>query len=135
MGRQPLPINTILGNGSDQYRIDTVIGPGGFGVPCLARDRRFGRDLVIKEHFPAEFACRKESTTIRSPMRGDQQSCFEQGGHHFLSDARTPAKSRHDHIVRVLNPFEQLDTADMVLEFQEGQSLESWLSCRIESPA
>ncbi len=127
MGRQPLPTNTILGNGSDQYRIDTVLGPGGFGVTYLARDLRFDRDVAIKEYFPAEFAYRDGSTTIRSSTRGSQQNYFEQGKRHFLDEARTLAKFRHEHIVRVLNLFEQFNTAYMVLEFEEGQSLKAWL--------
>jgi len=127
VGRQPLPTNTILGNGSDQYRIDTVLGPGGFGVTYLARDLRFDRDVAIKEYFPAEFAYREGSTTIRSSTRGSDQNFFEQGKRHFLDEARTLAKFRHEHIVRVLNLFEQFNTAYMVLEFEEGQSLKSWL--------
>lgn len=127
MGRQPLPTNTILGNGSDQYRIDTVLGPGGFGVTYLARDLRFDRDVAIKEYFPADFAYREGSTTIRSSTRGNDQNFFEQGKRHFLDEARTLAKFRHEHIVRVLNLFEQFNTAYMVLEFEEGQNLKSWL--------
>jgi serine/threonine protein kinase len=127
VGRQPLPTNTILGNGSDQYRIDTVLGPGGFGVTYLARDLRFDRDVAIKEYFPAEFAYREGSTTIRASTRGSDQNFFEQGKRHFLDEARTLAKFRHEHIVRVLNLFEQFNTAYMVLEFEEGQSLKSWL--------
>jgi serine/threonine protein kinase len=127
VGRQPLPTDTILGNGSDQYRIDTVLGPGGFGVTYLARDLRFDRDVAIKEYFPAEFAYRDGSTTIRSSTRGNQQNYFEQGKRHFLDEARTLAKFRHEHIVRVLNLFEQFNTAYMVLEFEEGQSLKAWL--------
>ncbi|MGD9806839.1 MAG: serine/threonine protein kinase [Hyphomicrobiaceae bacterium] len=127
MGRQPLPTNTILGNGSDQYRIDTVLGPGGFGITYLARDLRFDRDVAIKEYFPVEFAYREGSATIRSSTRGNDQNFFEQGKRHFLDEARTLAKFRHEHIVRVLNLFEQFNTAYMVLEFEEGQSLKSWL--------
>ena len=127
MGRQPLPTNTILGNGSDQYRIDTVLGPGGFGVTYLARDLRFERDVAIKEYFPAEFAYRDGSATIRSSTRGNSQNFFEQGKRHFLDEARTLAKFRHEHIVRVLNLFEQFNTAYMVLEFEEGQSFKNWL--------
>ncbi|MGE0765122.1 MAG: serine/threonine protein kinase [Hyphomicrobiaceae bacterium] len=127
MGRQPLPTNTILGNGSDQYRIDTVLGPGGFGVTYLARDMRFDRDVAIKEYFPADFAYREGSTTIRSTTRGGDQNFFEQGKRQFLDEARTLAKFRHEHIVRVLNLFEQFNTAYMVLEFEEGQSLKNWL--------
>lgn len=127
MVRQPLPTNTILGTRSDQYRIDTVIGPGGFGVTYLARDVRFDRDVAIKEYFPADFAFRDGATTIRSTTRGGQTDFFEQGKRSFLEEARILGKFRHDNIVRVLNLFEQFNTAYMVLEFEEGQSLKQWL--------
>ncbi|MGE0700339.1 MAG: serine/threonine-protein kinase, partial [Hyphomicrobiaceae bacterium] len=127
MGRQPLPTNTILGVGTDQYRIDTVLGPGGFGVTYLARDLRTGREVAVKEYFPAEFAYREGSTTVRPSTHGTSQSHFDQGKRHFLAEASTLAKFRHPHIVRVLNLFEQFVTAYMVLEFEEGQSLKSWL--------
>ena len=104
-----------------------MLGPGGFGVTYLARDMRFERDVAIKEYFPAEFAYRDGSTTIRSSTRGSSQNFFEQGKRYFLDEARTLAKFRHEHIVRVLNLFEQFNTAYMVLEFEEGQSLKSWL--------
>ncbi|MBS0241433.1 MAG: protein kinase [Proteobacteria bacterium] len=127
MGRQPLPTNTILGNGSDQYRIDTVLGPGGFGITYLARDLRFDRDVALKEYFPADFAYREGTTTVRSSTRGTANDFFDQGKRYFLDEARTLAKFRHEHIVRVLNLFEQFNTAYMVLEFEDGQSLKSWL--------
>lgn len=104
-----------------------MLGPGGFGVTYLARDMRFERDVAIKEYFPAEFAYRDGSTTIRSSTRGNNQNFFEQGKRYFLDEARTLAKFRHEHIVRVLNLFEQFNTAYMVLEFEEGESFKSWL--------
>ena len=70
MSRQPLPADTILGKDSDQYKIDTVLGPGGFGVTYLARSLRLDREVAIKEYFPAEFAYRDGSTTIRSSGSG-----------------------------------------------------------------
>ncbi|MEZ5853830.1 MAG: serine/threonine-protein kinase [Hyphomicrobiaceae bacterium] len=127
MGRQPLPTDTIIGNGTDQYRIDTVLGPGGFGVTYLARDLRFDRDVAIKEYFPADFAYREDSQSIRTTAGSGQKDFFEEGKRYFLEEARTLGKFRHPNIVRVLNLFEQFNTAYMVLEFEEGQSLKHWL--------
>ncbi len=93
----------------------------------LARDLRFDRDVAIKEYFPAEFAYREGTTTIRSSTRGGQHDYFAQGKRHFIDEARTLGKFRHQHIVRVLNLFEQFNTAYMVLEFEEGQSFKHWL--------
>jgi serine/threonine protein kinase len=127
VGRQPLPTNTILGNGTDQYRIDTVLGPGGFGITYLAHDLLQDRDVAVKEYFPAEFAYREGVTMIRSADRAGKSNFFEQGKRYFLEEARTLGRFGHPNIVRVINLFEQFNTAYMVLSFEEGQSLKHWL--------
>ena len=126
MARQPLPADTILGKESDQYRIDTVLGPGGFGITYLARSLRLDRDVAIKEYFPSEFAYREGSTTIRS-SGGGARDFFEQGKRYFVEEARVLGKFRHEHIVRVIGMLEAHNTAYMVLEFEEGQSFKHWL--------
>ena len=126
MSRQPLPADTILGKDSDQYKIDTVLGPGGFGVTYLARSLRLDREVAIKEYFPAEFAYRDGSTTIRSSSSGSQDF-FHQGKRYFIEEARVLGKFRHEHIVRVIGLLEENNTAYMILEFEEGQSFKHWL--------
>ena len=126
MARQPLPADTILGKDSDQYRIDTVLGPGGFGITYLARSLRLDREVAIKEYFPAEFAYREGSTTIRSSGSGSSDF-FNQGKRYFIEEARVLGKFRHEHIVRVIGLLEEHNTAYMVLEFEEGHSFKHWL--------
>ena len=126
MARQPLPPDTILGSETDQYRIDTVLGPGGFGITYLGRSLRLDRDVAIKEYFPAEFAYRDGSHTVRSIAHGSS-SFFDQGKRYFIEEARTLGKFRHEHIVRVIGLIEENNTAYMVLEFEEGLSLKQWL--------
>ena len=126
MSRQPLPSDTILGKDSDQYKIDTVLGPGGFGVTYLARSLRLDREVAIKEYFPAEFAYRDGSTTIRSSGSGSSDF-FNQGKRYFIEEARVLGKFRHEHIVRVIGLLEENNTAYMILEFEEGQSFKHWL--------
>ena len=126
MSRQPLPADTILGKDSDQYKIDTVLGPGGFGVTYLARSLRLDREVAIKEYFPAEFAYRDGSTTIRSHNSGSQDF-FNQNKRSFIEEARVLGKFRHEHIVRVIGLLEENNTAYMILEFEEGQSFKNWL--------
>lgn len=128
MARLPLPADTILGRESDQYRIDTVLGPGGFGITYLARSLRLERDVAIKEYFPIDFAYRDGSTTVRSTVQPNTgRDLFVEGKKYFIEEARVLGKFRHDHIVRVINLIEEFNTAYMVLEFEEGQSLKHWL--------
>ncbi len=126
MSRQPLPRNTILGSGLDQYRIDSVLGPGGFGITYLAESLRIHREVAIKEYFPAEFAYREGATTVQ-PLRSGGRDLFADGLRYFVEEARVLGRFRHEHIVRVIGLIEQFGTAYMVLEFEEGVNLKRWL--------
>ncbi len=126
VSRQPLPRNTILGSGLDQYRIDSVLGPGGFGITYLAESLRLQREVAIKEYFPAEFAYREGATTVHA-IRSAGRDLFTDGLRYFIEEARVLGRFRHEHIVRVIGLIEQFGTAYMVLEFEEGLSLKRWL--------
>ena len=126
MSRQPLPRNTILGSGLDQYRIDSVLGPGGFGITYLAESLRIHREVAIKEYFPAEFAYRDGATTVQ-PLRSGGRDLFTDGLRYFIEEARVLGRFRHEHIVRVIGLIEQFGTAYMVLEFEEGVNFKRWL--------
>ena len=126
VSRQPLPRNTILGSGLDQYRIDSVLGPGGFGITYLAESLRIHREVAIKEYFPAEFAYREGTTTVQ-PLRTGGRDLFAAGLRYFVEEARVLGRFRHEHIVRVIGLIEQFGTAYMVLEFEEGVSFKRWL--------
>ena len=126
VSRQPLPRNTILGSGLDQYRIDSVLGPGGFGITYLAESLRIHREVAIKEYFPAEFAYREGATTVQ-PLRSGGRDLFTDGLRYFVEEARVLGRFRHEHIVRVIGLIEQFGTAYMVLEFEEGVNFKRWL--------
>jgi serine/threonine protein kinase len=126
VSRQPLPRNTILGSGLDQYRIDSVLGPGGFGITYLAESLRIHREVAIKEYFPAEFAYREGTTTVQ-PLRSGGRDLFTDGLRYFIEEARVLGRFRHEHIVRVIGLIEQFGTAYMVLEFEEGVNYKRWL--------
>jgi serine/threonine protein kinase/uncharacterized membrane protein YtjA (UPF0391 family) len=126
VSRQPLPRNTILGSGLDQYRIDSVLGPGGFGITYLAESLRIHREVAIKEYFPAEFAYREGATTVQ-PLHSGGRDLFTDGLRYFVEEARVLGRFRHEHIVRVIGLIEQFGTAYMVLEFEEGVNFKRWL--------
>ena len=51
---QALPLGTQLGD----YRLDAVIGQGGFGITYRAFDSQLAKIVAIKEYLPVEFAVR-----------------------------------------------------------------------------
>ncbi len=108
-----------------EYRIDAVLGQGGFGIAYAATDVNLNSKVVIKEYLPEDFAYRATDQTV-SARADEDQDFYQSGLDSFLVEARTLATFRHPHIVRVARFFEANRTAYMVLEYERGQSLKAW---------
>jgi serine/threonine protein kinase len=108
-----------------EYRVDKVLGQGGFGITYLASDVNLNSRVAIKEYLPEQFACRTEDISVapRSVTDGD---FFERGLESYLVEARTLATFRHPNLVKVARFFEAHNTAYMVLEYEHGESLKKW---------
>ena len=112
-----------------EYRIENLLGVGGFGLTYLATDRNLNLKVALKEYLPSGIAARTEDSSIR-PLDEDSAQTFEWGKQRFLDESRTLASFRHPGIVRVMRFFEANATAYMVMEFVEGQSLPHWAAAR-----
>ena len=115
------------------YRIDRVLGAGGFGITYLADEMALHRRVTIKEYFPSDFAARANSINA-SPRSQDCAGDYRWGLDRFIEEAQTLAKFNHPHIVRVYRYFRANNTAYMVLHFEEGQSLKGWLKALGRAP-
>ena len=109
-----------------EYRIEAMLGAGGFGLTYLAHDANLNTKVAIKEYLPADFAARAEDQSVQPKMASVQQS-FEWGLRRFLDESRTLASFRHPNIVRVMRFFEANRTAYMVMEFIAGKPLNEWV--------
>jgi serine/threonine protein kinase len=109
-----------------EYRIEAMIGAGGFGLTYLAHDGNLNTKVAIKEYLPADFALRSEDQTVQ-PKSSAAQPTFEWGLKRFLDESRTLASFRHPNIVRVMRFFQANQTAYMVMEFIAGKSLNEWV--------
>ena len=114
-----LPAGYMLG----EYKIESVLGIGGFGVTYKAEDTALNATVAIKEYFPQAFASRvpDETRTIRAKANGYDN--YQWGLQEFLKEARALAKFKHNYIVRVLRFMEANGTAYMIMEYEEGESL------------
>jgi TPR repeat protein len=121
--RFALPANTVL---DDSYRIERVVGAGGFGITYEAEDISLGTTVALKEYYPDEFGDRDARMSVR-PKSERHKKTFEWGRANFLKEARTLARFEHPSIVRVIRVFEANSTAYMVMGFERGQSFEAWL--------
>ncbi len=108
-----------------EYRIDGVLGEGGFGVTYLATDVHLNAAVAIKEYLPQDIVFRGADGSV-SPTASEHLQRYRQGLDAFLVEARTLASFRHRAIVRVARFFEAHRTAYMVLEVEKGEPLKSW---------
>ena len=111
----------------EEYRLDTVLGAGGFGITYRAYDAHLDMFVAIKEYLPGEFAARTEASTVVPKSNTDAQD-YHWGLTRFLDEARTLARFNHPHLNRVLRFFESNGTAYMVLEYVHGETLADRLS-------
>lgn len=108
----------------DQYRIEAELGHGGFGITYRAVDMRLDRVVAIKEYLPRDLAFRNTGLTDVQAISESNLEVFEWGLECFLDEARTLAKFNHPNIVRVLQFFRANNTAYLVMEYCEGESLD-----------
>jgi len=112
-----------------EYRIDSVLGTGGFGLTYLATDANLNLKVALKEYLPNEFASRLDDSTVQ-PRSSSASESFRWGLQRFMDEARTLASFRHPNIVRVMRFFEANQTGYMVMEFVEGTALSDWIAAR-----
>lgn len=115
------------------YRIERVLGQGGFGITYLAHDQNLDQAVAIKEYIAAEMAVRRADASVQ-PLSEDHLEQYRWGLERFISEARTLARFDHPNIVRVHSVFEENNTAYMVMRYEQGDSLQALLEARKTMP-
>jgi len=118
-----LPLNSML----MEYRLVSVLGAGGFGITYLARDTNLEKDVAIKEYLPGSVAVRAPDQSVR-PTSDAQRDDYKWGLERFIQESRTLAKFGHSNIVRVNRFFESNGTGYMVMDYEDGEALKSYLA-------
>ena len=117
----------------EEYRLDAVLGAGGFGITYRAYDAHLDTFVAIKEYLPGEFAARTEASTVVPKSNTDAQD-YHWGLTRFLDEARTLARFKHPHLNQVYRFFESNGTAYMVLEYIQGETLADRLTRERQLP-
>jgi serine/threonine protein kinase len=117
-----LPGQTVF-----EYRIDKMLGGGGFGITYLAQDINLQLPVAIKEYFPGDLAVRAADLSV-SVRSSENKAQFQWGLERFLDEARALASFKHPNIVRVLRYFKENGTAYIVMEYESGDPLKRWLA-------
>ena len=120
---QTLTIGSTLQHGT--YRIEKVLGQGGFGITYLAIDINLQRKVAIKEFFQKDFCDRDETTSHVTLGTKYTAEFVNRLKAKFLKEARNIAQFDHPNIIRIYAAFEQNNTAYYVMEYIEGESLSS----------
>lgn len=121
-----LPAGTVL----REWRLEDVLGVGGFGIVYRGRGIYFGELVAIKEYFPSSISERDAEDTV-VPIDSDAEEVHALGLKKFVEEAKllwnlsTP--TRHPNIVSVRSLFEIHGTAYMVMDFEDGLSLSKLL--------
>lgn len=110
--------DTRLLNG--EYRIIRSLNGGGFGIIYLARNS-LGRDVVIKECFPAAI-CRREGSEVK-PRTPESLAWLEQVRACFLNEAHMLSMLPHPNIVQLHQVFLENGTAYLALDHIAGRDL------------
>src|SRR3990172_5842811 len=85
----------------DRYRVDRVLGQGGFGAVYLAFDERLGIACALKEN----------------------RNLGPEAGRQFQREAELLAKLRHPHLPRVTHHFVEGRQQYLVMDYIEGEDL------------
>jgi len=120
-----LPLDVVL----HSYRIENVLGQGGFGITYAASAPKLGEFVAIKEFFPSKLVTRHSNLMVDLRSTSYQKE-FEKGLKCFLEEARTLVQFRHNNVVRVRDFFEMNGTAYMVMDFEDGEHLGAFLERR-----
>ncbi len=123
-----LSLRTLL-NG--RYLIARQLGAGGFGITYLAWDLYTSKRVAIKEFFPKNYTAREPHTGQVRVSSPEHIVAFNHWRRAFVHEAQILIRINHLHgIAKLLDFFEENNTAYIVMDYLEGQTLRDYLSAR-----
>lgn len=106
-----------------KYKIEKILGQGGFGITYLARQVNLDRDVAIKEFFMKDYCDRDESSSKVTVGSSGSRDIVAKYREKFVKEAKSIARLNHPNIVRIIDVFEENETAYYVMEYLSNNSL------------
>ena len=119
-----LRVGTIL---RGIYRIDSYLSSGGFGNTYVATNIEFNERYAIKEFFMKGVTQRGGDSSTVSVSNSINQDSFLQQKEKFKKEARRLRQLNNPHIVKVHDLFEENGTAYYVMDYVDGENLNTRL--------
>ena len=112
-----------------KYLVGNVIGEGGFGITYIGFDLNLEIKIAVKEFYPNGYVTRESNhTAMVSNYTTSDNSQYEKWKESFVKEARSLARfSNLPGIVHVRDFFQENNTAYIVMEYVEGETLKSHL--------
>ena len=112
----------------ERYIVGCAIGFGGFGVTYIGWDALLEHKVAIKEYMPSEFSTRSPGTKEVTVFGGKKAEQFSGGKVKFHEEAKKLARFNNDDgVVRIYDTFEENNTAYIIMELLEGETLDALL--------
>ncbi len=107
-----------------RYIIGRVLGFGGFGITYLGYDTDLEMKVAIKEYMPSEFSTRRPTETKVTVYTGEKEEQFQAGLTNLINEGKRLAKFQQEpDIVHIFDCFQENNTAYIVMEYLEGETL------------
>ena len=106
-----------------KYKIEKVLGQGGFGITYLATQDILDRKVAIKEFFFKEFCEREDGTCTVTPGTQSNKTLVEKFLNKFIKEAKTISTLHHPNIIQIHDIFRENNTAYYVMDYIDGKSL------------
>ena len=118
---QQLQPNTTLQGG--KYKIERVLGQGGFGNTYVGVNTVFNERVAIKEFFMRGVTLRGDDQVTVSISAPENHESFKEQKEKFKKEALRIRQLKNEHIVAVHDLFEENGTAYYVMDYVDGENL------------
>lgn len=106
-----------------RYRIERMLGQGGFGITYLGMQTGLNRKVAIKEFFMKEYCNREKETSHVSVPSIGSKNLVERFRQKFVKEAQIISEFSCPNIIRIYDVFEENGTAYYVMEYHGYGSL------------